>query len=107
MEYVYKLILVERLFEEKNWTEKDEKITSDHFKYLLNLQKENKIILAGKTEGLTSDTYGLVIFSAETDVEAENIMKNDPAVKNNIMYGFLQRYNVAIFNENYKMKRME
>ncbi len=101
MEYIYKLILEDRLFNEENWTEEDEKIVSDHFNNLLNLKKQNRLVLAGKTDGLDTNTYGIVIFTAESDEEAKTFMENDPAVKQGIMTGYLQRYNVALISEDY------
>ncbi len=102
MEFVYKLILEDRLFQEENWTEKDEKIVSEHFNHLLQLKEQNKLILAGKTAGLDTTTYGLCIFTADSLKEATAIMNNDPAVKSGIMKATLHEYNIALFNPGYK-----
>ena len=105
MEFIYKLILVDRLFVAENWTEEDGKHADDHYYNLLKLQEENKLILAGKTAGLDTDTYGIVIFKANSLEEANSIMENDPAVRNGIMKGYLQEYNVALFNNKYTNKK--
>ncbi|QMS84583.1 YciI family protein [Candidatus Xianfuyuplasma coldseepsis] len=101
-EYVYKLILVDRLFVEDNWTDEDEAIIGRHFAHLQSLQKNNQLILAGKTAGLDNNTYGLVLFTAKDDKDAEAIMNRDPAIVEGIMTGTLQEYNVALFNPTYK-----
>lgn len=101
-EFVYKLILVDRLFLEENWTEEDEAIIGRHFAHLLDLQQSNQLILAGKTAGLDLDTYGLVLFTAHDNDEAQAIMDRDPAIVEGIMTGTLQEYNVALFNSTYK-----
>ena len=59
-DYVYTLVLIDRLFVEKNWTEKDEAIVSRHFKHLVGLESEGILIFAGKTDGLDPNTKGLV-----------------------------------------------
>ena len=102
MEFIYKLILEDRLFIQENWTEEDGKHVDDHFAHLLQLQKENKLIMAGKTAGLDEDTYGIVVFTAKDMTEAEMIMNNDPAVKSKIMKGYLKEYHLALFNNTYK-----
>ncbi len=102
MEFIYKLLLVDRLFIEKNWTEEDEIIVEEHFNHLQNLLKNGKLIMAGKTNGLSLDTYGIVVFKAETKQEAKSIMKNDPAITKGIMTGHLQEFNTALFNNEYK-----
>lgn len=101
MEYIYKITPVNRLKIEENWTDEDNKFTSDHFEYLLDLKSKGQLILAGKTDGLDETTYGIVIFTADSDEEAKSIMDNDPALKNNVMIGTLHKYSVAIFNKEY------
>lgn len=102
MEFVYKLILEDRLFQEENWTKEDEKIVSAHFNHLVQLKDKNKLILAGKTAGLDTTTYGLCIFTADSLEEATSTMNSDPAVQSGIMKATLHEYNVALFNPGYQ-----
>lgn len=102
MEFIYKLILVDRLFVAKNWTKEDENIVGEHFQHLQDLLKDGKLIMAGKTAGLSLDTYGIVIFKAESKQEAKNIMRKDPVVAKGVMTGHLQEYKTALFNNEYK-----
>lgn len=102
-EFVYTLTLIDRLFKEENWTQKDEAIVSRHFKHLVDLEKEDKLILAGKTDGLDPNTKGLVFLQSESIEKAQKIMERDPAIMEGIMTGTLQEFNVALFNKNYKM----
>lgn len=99
MDFLYRLKVVDRLLVEENWKEEDEAIIGRHFKHLQKLQSDNKLILAGKTKGLDKDTLGLVIFSADSKEEAEKIMNSDPAIKEEIMTGFLQEYVVALYKK--------
>jgi len=102
-EFVYTLVLIDRLFKEENWTQKDEAIVSRHFRHLVELEKEGKLILAGKTDGLDPNTKGLVFLLAESIEKAQKIMERDPAIMEGVMTGTLQEFNVALFNKNYKL----
>lgn len=102
MNFIYRLKLIDRLIPEENWTKADESIVSDHFSKLLELKKDNLLLLAGKTEGQDKDTFGIVIFKANSYDEALKIMNNDPAISNGIMNGHLQEFNIAILNKEYK-----
>ncbi len=66
-----------------NFTEKDEKLMSEHFQYLQKLQKEGKLYLAGPIidEG---SPFGIYIFKADSLNEARNIMENDPSIKGGV-----------------------
>ena len=95
-DYIYKLVLKSHLLVESNWTKKDNDIVNLHFKYLQDLQAKGMITLVGKTDGLDESTYGIVIFKAESYEKAKEIMDNDPAIKQKIMVGVLQKFNIAL-----------
>ena len=101
-EFIYQLILEDRLFQAENWTDQDEQHVSKHFMHLQSLLDENLLILAGKTAGLNNDTYGIVIFRAKDLKDAQAIVQSDPAVISGIMSAHLQEYNVALYNPDYK-----
>jgi uncharacterized protein YciI len=102
MDFIYKLILIDRLFKEDNWTDEDEAIVGRHYNHLVSLKEKGKLVLAGKTSGLDKDTYGIVIFQADNLDDAKVIMENDPAIKEGIMTGHLQGYDVALITDEYK-----
>ena len=95
-EYIYVLKVVNRLLDENNWTEQDNNTVELHFKYLQNLLANDSLVLAGKTDGLDSKTFGIVILKAFTQEEANEIMKNDPAVKGKVMEAELFPYKIAL-----------
>lgn len=97
MQFIYFLNLTERLIDDNNWTEKDEKIVSDHFKRLLQMKDNGQLILAGKTSD--RDPVGVVIFNAKNHEEAFKIMNDDPAIRKGIMSGELRPYRVALISE--------
>lgn len=95
-EYIYVLRLCERLSNGGAWTAEDEKAVDDHFERLKSMNTEGSLILAGRTQTKDSETFGLVIFEAADDNEAEYIMRSDPAVAGKIMTGEFYPYKVAL-----------
>jgi uncharacterized protein len=98
-QYIYQLKVVPRLLKEENWKEEDNKIVIEHFERLKVLTEERIVILAGRTLKIDEGGYGLVIFEATNDEEAQKIMENDPAVKKGIMTAQLHSYRVALLRK--------
>jgi uncharacterized protein len=105
MQFLYKLKLIPELLLEENWTDRENNMVYDHFKVLQGLLKEDKLIMAGKTDNLDDSTFGLVILQVDSEETARTIMENDPAVKGGIMTAELYPYSVALYNENFKVGR--
>jgi len=99
MQFIYVLRLIPRLIKEEAWTEADKIIIEEHFSYLQLLQKSGKLILAGRTTLDDDDNFGLVIIKS-SEVEANEMMHNDPALKKGIMTATLYPYRVALISEN-------
>ena len=95
-QFMYVLKLFPALLVDTNWTKKEEAIVGRHFANLKRLLEEGKLVLAGKTDGLNETTFGIVIFEAESQEEAQSIMLNDPAVSEGIMKAELFPYRVAL-----------
>jgi len=95
--YIYILKLSDpKLHDDSNWTDEQNKIAGEHFSYLENLVNDNVVILAGRT--IEEDTFGIVVFKAETWDEALQIMNSDPAVKNKLMTAELHEFSLALMN---------
>ncbi|GAA0321649.1 hypothetical protein GCM10008967_10190 [Bacillus carboniphilus] len=101
-QFLYKLTLVPNLHDDGNWTERENNIVGEHFRYLQGLQKEGKLILAGRTMNESAHTFGIVIFLAESETEAKQIMENDPAVDQGVMIAEVFPYKVALFNNQFE-----
>jgi len=104
-QFIYILKLIPYLLDMKNWTVKEKAIVERHFANLQDLLKEGKLILAGKTDGLDEKTFGIVIFTANSEEEAKLIMKNDPAVAEGIMKAELFPYSIALMKDSNGQKR--
>lgn len=94
-EFIYVLKPVERLLRE-GFTELDNEVIKEHFEYLQKLLSEERLVMAGKTEGFDSNTFGIVILKVYSEEEAQELMINDPAVKANIMKCSLYPYKIAL-----------
>ena len=99
LQFIYVLKLIPELFDENKWTSTEESIVEEHFKKLEFLLSEGKLVLAGKTLNLDEKTFGIVILEVESEVEAKNLMVNDPAVKGGIMIAELSPYRVALMRK--------
>lgn len=78
---------------EKTATDEDNKIVGEHFLYLKNLLEEKKLILAGPQ---VNAKFGIVVFEAASEEEAEHIMQNDPAVMNRVFTAELFPFRVSL-----------
>jgi uncharacterized protein YciI len=97
-QYLGVLTLVEKYKDEKNWSQNDQAVVGQHFQRLVKYKGEGIVVLAGRThyELNNPDMMGLVIFYAKDDEAASQFMKEDPAVKNNIMLAKVHPYDIAV-----------
>jgi uncharacterized protein YciI len=70
----------------------------EHFKRLVQMNKDGVVLLAGRIQLESNDPnmIGLVIFYAKDEKEAEEFMMSDPAVKNKIMKAEVSPYGIAV-----------
>ena len=80
-------------------TEMESRIVSEHFSYLMKLTKAGTVFLAGRTLNTDPDSFGIVIFRAESETEARKIMENDPAVQGGVMIARLFPYGIALLGD--------
>lgn len=98
-QFIYKLKLIPKLLDEKNWTEKENNIVGAHFIRLKEFTEKGIVILAGRTLNTDESQFGIVIFEADDDTEAEKFMKDDPAIKEKIMTSELFPFYVALIKD--------
>jgi len=77
-------------------TPDEERIVGQHFEYLKVLHSENVVVLAGRTQNEDESTFGIIIFKAQNDAAANEIMQSDPAVRNNVLHAELFPYRIAV-----------
>lgn len=80
-------------------TPREDEIVGQHFHYLKDLTEKGVMILLGRTTNNDESTFGICIYEAENDEQANQIMKNDPAVKEGVMTATLYPYRVALMRK--------
>ena len=96
MAYLYVLRLKPSLHSEAAWTDVDRATVSAHFQYLSKATEAGKVILAGRTDESFDNTFGLVIYEAESEAAARAFMESDPAVAAGVMTATLHPYSIAL-----------
>jgi len=71
---------------------------ADHSAYLKGLTEKGVVILAGPTLVKDYSNFGVVIFRAETEEKAKEIMHNDPAVMQRVARAELYPFKISWFN---------
>lgn len=97
-QFVIVLRLQPKYQDEKNWTEADNQALGRHFAKLQQLQKDGKLILAGRTT--VKESMGFVFLEAENETEARKVMDDDDAVKAGIMSAEIFPFQTALMKGN-------
>jgi uncharacterized protein YciI len=92
--YVLRLVNPEPL---PKMSPKEEAIIDEHFEYLKKALAEGKLFLAGRCQ---NREFGIVIFRADFEKQADEFMKNDPAIKKGVMTAELHPFRVALIEKN-------
>lgn len=74
-------------------TPEEEAVLNEHFEYLKQATETGLVLLAGPC---LDDTFGLVVFRAENDEDANTFMFNDPSIKKNVMAAELHPLRVSL-----------
>jgi uncharacterized protein YciI len=90
--FIYALRLI-NLESQAKMSLEEEAIVDEHFEYLKKALAEGKLFLAGRC---LNREFGIVIFCAESEKQAEKFMKNDPAVKKGVMTAELHPFRIAL-----------
>lgn len=95
---MYLLKLTPHYQNSAHWNEFTNSILEQHWNYLLELDKQGIIEVVGRTNYPTehSDLLGIVIFTADTQETAREIMENDPCIKHQVMTASVHPFNLAL-----------
>ena len=80
-------------------------ILQQHVAYVRELTESGVVVLAGRTCTTDETTFGIIIFNAESDAAAREIMNNDPGVKSGLMQAKLFPYQIAFANITHAIRR--
>jgi uncharacterized protein YciI len=95
-QFLYRLQTVRAELLKSGPTKEESALVEEHFNYLKNLTAKGVVILAGRTLTTDESTFGVVIFRAESEEAAREIMNDDPAVKNGVMRATLFPFRVVM-----------
>jgi uncharacterized protein YciI len=74
----------------------EEKAMAEHFEYLKKALSAGKLLLAGPC---LDETFGLVVFRAENEADAQAFMHKDPSVIANVMMAELHPMRVSLLGK--------
>ncbi|HEY8561134.1 MAG TPA: serine hydrolase [Pyrinomonadaceae bacterium] len=97
-QFVIVLRLRPKYQDDKAWTEADNKAVQKHFAKLQQMQKDGKLIFAGRT--LVKESMGVVVLEVESEAEARRVMEEDDAVRAGIMAAEVLPFQTALIKGN-------
>ena len=97
-QFLYKIQPVRPEALTSGFTEQEKKTISEHFEYLKRLTESGTVLLAGRTTNIESNSFGIVIFSADSVEAARRIVNEDPAVANRVFRAELFPYRNSLIN---------
>lgn len=71
---------------------------AEHFAHLQALTQRGSVLLAGRTLTTDDDTFGIVVFEADSEAAARALMGRDPAVARGVMSAELWPFRVALWS---------
>jgi uncharacterized protein YciI len=80
-------------------TEREAEIVGQHFSHLQQLVAQGTVLMAGRTLNADEHTFGIVVFLAESEAQAQELVRSDPAVKQGVMHAELFPYRVALWSK--------
>lgn len=81
-------------------TEDEEIAVDEHYAYLKGLTDWGVVVLAGRTLEVGERGFGLVVFNASSEDEAESLMRADPAIRAGVLSAELFPFNLALYAVN-------
>lgn len=79
-------------------TEREAAIIVEHFEYLKRMVEAGSVLMAGRTLLTDERSFGIVVYEAASDADAEALMRNDPAVREGVMHGEWLPYRVVLWS---------
>lgn len=98
MEFLYKTSATRTGMVTEGPNDTEKAIIEQHFNYVKSLTERGVVLVFGRTQNRDAGTFGIVIFRASSNEEAQSIMSSDPAVKQGVMRAELYPYKVAGLN---------
>jgi uncharacterized protein YciI len=85
--FVYDLALKPDYHDFSTWTNNVQEVFNQHADFLNRAVQHGRVMFVGRTDAEPKDNYGLVVFEAENQADAEEFMNSDPAIARGVMTG--------------------
>lgn len=95
-QWLYKIQAVRPAMLSEGATPEEDAITAQHFDYLKRLTEQGVVILAGRTQSGDYSSFGIIIFNADDEAAARQIVQNDPGVQRKLFRAELYPYRIAL-----------
>ena len=97
-EFVYRIKPVRLAMLTEGPTEREAEIMREHFSHLERLVAEGTVLMAGRTVKADEHAFGIVVFLAESEANAQELVSADPAVRQGLMRAELFPYRIALWS---------
>jgi uncharacterized protein YciI len=77
-------------------TDEETLVLERHVRYLEQMAAAGNVIIAGRTQTTGPETFGIVVFRAESETAAQQLMAADPVVGEKVMTASLCPYKIAV-----------
>ncbi len=77
-------------------TPEEQRIVGEHFARLQRLTADGVVVLAGRTLHTDETSFGIVVFRADDEPTARELMESDPAVVGGVMTAELHPFALAL-----------
>jgi uncharacterized protein YciI len=94
--YLYRLQPTRPAMLEEGPTEREAEAVRIHFQHLKERTEAGQVLLAGRTMTTGEDAFGIVIFEAAGDDEAQAFARSDPAVAAGVMSARCWPFSLAL-----------
>lgn len=97
-EYLYRLQATRPEMLSQGPTDREARLVGEHFAYLKRLAAEGRVLMAGRTLDDNERTFGIVVFVADSEPAAAQIVERDPAVGHGVMSAELFPFRIALWS---------
>lgn len=94
-EFLYRLRPARPDMLEDGGTREEQAAVADHFAYLEGLHEEGMVRFVGRTTTEDERAFGIVVFDADDEASASEVMNADPCVERGVMRAILYPFRTA------------
>lgn len=85
--FVSHLLLKPAYQDPSTWDSSVQETFNLHSEFVNRAVRHGRVMLVGQTETVPQDNFGMLVFEAENQAEADEILNSDPAIARGIMVG--------------------